>query len=340
MPGNSPTARDVLTLAFKEAGILGVGQTLVAEDSQDGLNYLRQMVAQWQRKRWLVPSLIDIATIGNGNISNPIGPGQFWNVDRPDKIQGGYVVQQNTGGYPVSLPLYPIFSYEDYIQITIKNLPSLPTHFFYDGAYPVGNVFIWPIPTATGSTWEIHLLLKSQLGLSTTISTMNIFTPGLGLVNGVYPNVPLAPQTPTDVAQQFQSFGTGAQANITVAGNIVTIAAIQNGGNDFKINDLLTCSIANIGGGAGTPPTFLVTNTFDNLDSTLNFTPESYEAIRTNLAVRICSAYQIEAQESTIKLAKMSLNTLRQANIQIPAMIMPPTLRQGKSFNLYNADDY
>lgn len=36
MPGNSPTARDILTLSFKEAGILGVGQTLLAEDSNGG----------------------------------------------------------------------------------------------------------------------------------------------------------------------------------------------------------------------------------------------------------------------------------------------------------------
>src|SRR5665213_91297 len=106
MPGNTPTARDVISLAYKEAGILAVGQTLLAEDVNDGLIYLRQMVAQWQRKRWLVPSLIDISTVGNGLISNPIGNGQFWNIPRPDKIQGGYVIQLNTGSTPVSLPLY------------------------------------------------------------------------------------------------------------------------------------------------------------------------------------------------------------------------------------------
>ena len=163
-----PTARDVIELAAKESGILGVGQTLLAEDTNDIFIYLKRMVAQYQRKRWLVPSLIDISTVGNGLISNPIGAGRFWNVPRPDKVQGGYVVQLNTGTTPISLPLYPIFSYEDYIQVTIKNLPSLPTHFFYDGQYPVGNVFIWPIPNAT---WEIHLLLKAQLGLSTTITS-------------------------------------------------------------------------------------------------------------------------------------------------------------------------
>ena len=337
-----PTARDVIELAAKEAGVLGVGQTLLAEDTNDILIYLKQMVAQFQRKRWLVPSLIDISTLGNGLISNPIGSGQYWNIPRPDKIQGGYIVQQNTGTTPVSLPLWPIFSYEDYIQLAIKNLNSLPDHFFYDGAYPVGNVFIWPIPT---SQYEIHLLVKAQLGLSTTITTGKILNGGIAYLPGIYNNVPLVPVAPGNPTAQFQSYGTGALATITVSNSIlhpgtVTQVAIQNGGEDFKVNDLLTASDADLGGIGGSGFQYVVTGTQSNLDSDMNFTPESEEAIRYNLALRICSAYQIEAQDSTIKFARSALNTLRQANIQVPSLIMPPTLRTGKAFNIYNADGY
>lgn len=292
------------------------------------------MVAQYQRKRWLVPSLIDISTLGNGLISNPIGNGQYWNIPRPDKIQGGYIVQQNTGTTPVSLPLWPIFSYEDYIQLAIKNLNSLPDHFFYDAAYPVGNVFIWPIPT---SQYEIHLLVKAQLGLSTTITTGNIAAAGAGLTNGVYNNVPLVPLAPGNPTAQFQSYGTGCLATVTVAGGIVTTVVIQNGGEDFKVNDLLTAAVATIGGTGGGFQ-YVVTGTQSNLDSDMDFTPESEEAIHYNLALRICSAYQIEAQDSTKALARSALNTLRQANIQVPSLIMPPTLRTGKAFNIFNAD--
>lgn len=319
---------------MREAGVLGVGQTLLPEDTNDGFIYLKRMVAQFQRRRWLVPSLIDIATFGNGLISNPIGNGQFWNIPRPDKIQGGYIVQQTGGTTPISLPLYPIYSYEDYIQIAVKNLNSLPDHFFYDGAFPVGNVFIWPIPS---NQYEIHLLVKAQLGLSTTINAGNISNAGQAYTNGFYAAVPLVPQTPGDPAQQFQSYGTGAIADITVAGGKVTIATIDNGGEDFKVNDLLTTINTNIGG-TGNGFTFTVTGTTANLDSNIDFTPESEEGIHYNLALRYCSAYQIEPQPSTVKLARAALNTLRMANTQVPEMNMPPTLRNGRAFNIFNAD--
>ena len=319
---------------MKEAGVLGVGQTLLAEDVNDGFTYLKRMVAQWQKKRWLVPSLLDISTVGNSNKSNPIGPGQFWNAPRPDKIQGGYIVQLNTGTTPVSLPLYPIFSYEDYIQISIKNLNSLPDHFFYDAKFPIGNVFIWPIPTPN---YEVHLLVKSQLGFSTTIKSGNISTPGAGYTNGVYVAIPLAPVSFGTL--EGQSVATGVTATVTVAGGVVTNVAIQNGGEDARINDLLTASAADIGGtGAGF--TYNVTDVESNLDSDIDMPPEYEEALHYNLTIRLCSAYTLPPNANTMKLAKASLNTLRQANTQVPRMNMPPTLRRGKAFNIYNADGY
>ena len=162
-----------------------------------------------------------------------------------------------------------------------------------------------------------------------------IFAPGAGYTNGLYNVTPLVPIAPGNPTSQFQSYGTGATANITVAGNVVTSVVIQNGGEDFKVNDILSATLP---GGNGF--TYVVTDTQTNLDSDMDFTPESEEAIHYNLALRICSAYQIEAQASTVSLAKSALNTLRQANIQVPKLNMPPTLRQGKAFNIYNADGY
>jgi hypothetical protein len=101
----------------------------------------------------------------------------------------------------------------------------------------------------------------------------------------------------------------------------------------------LTCANTNIGGtGAGF--TYLVTDVEANLDAEINMPPENEEPLHYNLALRICSAYQIEAQETTVKLARAGLNTLRQANIQIPTLKMPDGLRRGVSFNIYNADGY
>jgi hypothetical protein len=162
------TARDLISLALKQAGILGVGQTALAEDINDCFQLLSQMISQWQVRRWMVPALIDISAIGNDQKSNPLGPGQYWNVGvRPNDVKGGYIVQLNTGNTPISLQLRKIFSYEEYIRIAVKGLNSLPDHFFYDNQWPYGNVFIWPIPN---STYEVHLLVEAPLNFPLAIT--------------------------------------------------------------------------------------------------------------------------------------------------------------------------
>jgi hypothetical protein len=53
------TARDFITLCLREAGVTGVGQTPLPEDITDGFTILSRMLSQWQKRRWLVPNLID-----------------------------------------------------------------------------------------------------------------------------------------------------------------------------------------------------------------------------------------------------------------------------------------
>ena len=319
------TARDFVELALKECGILGVGQTALSEDINDGFTLLTRMIAQWQSRRWLVPNLIDISMPGNSAISNTIGNGGYYNTPRPDKIQAGYMVQLNTGSTPVSLPLFPIFSYEDYVRIAIKDLNTLPDHFFYDGAYPLGNVFIWPIPN---STYQIHLILKNLIGFSTGVAAGAITSQGAAYTDGIYVGVPLT-----------GGAGAGATADITVTAGKVAIVTLGNPGNDYAVNNVLSADPATIGGtGAG----FLwtVTNVAATLDSVF-IMPEVYEeAIHYNLAMRLSSMYQLPPNNTTIALAKGALNTVRKSNAQVPRMIMPPALNKGKAFNIYNADGF
>src|ERR1700744_2361145 len=98
------TARDICTLALKEAGVLGVGQTALPEDINDTFTLLNRMMALWQQKRWIVPSLYDIGGVMNGAKSNPIGPGQFWNAARPTQVQAAYFLQTGNSNPSLSGP--------------------------------------------------------------------------------------------------------------------------------------------------------------------------------------------------------------------------------------------
>ncbi len=322
------TARDLVTLALKECGVLGVGQDPLAQDINDSFTLLTRMMAQWQRRRWLVPGLTKVSMPGNGLISNLIGPGQYYNAIRPDKVQAAYFIQNNVGGgSPVSYPLRPIFSYEDYARIVLKELNTWPVAYFYDGAFPYGNVYIWPIPS---SSYTIHLILKMPIGFNTSISEGEITDAGALYTDGVYPVIDLT---------GGKEGASGATANITVAGGVVTVCEIQGGGNGYALNDVLSAAAADIGG-TGSGFEFKVTGVTSSLDSEFDMPPEYEEAIHYNLAIRLCSMYQRPVKPSTGALAKVSLQTIRTANIQIPTMVMPPALNRGPAFSIYNPDGW
>jgi hypothetical protein len=77
-----------------------------------------------------------------------------------------------------------------------------------------------------------------------------------------------------------------------------------------------------------------------NINSAFTLPDEYAEAVHYNLALRICSAYQVQPEKSTGGLAKVSLNTIKNTNTQIPQYMMPPALRVGRAFNIFNPDDY
>ncbi len=324
---SNPTARDLCSDALDEAGVLGVGQTALAEDITKVFTRLQRMVAVWQKERWLVPSLQHHSFTADGSISYSIGLGGDINIPRPSDIKGAYVVQRNTGQNPVSLPLRKIFSYEDYINIAVKNLPSLPTRFFYDGANPLGNFFPIPIPN---SQYDLHFIAVSPLGFGSTITAGAITAAGAGYgADAIYNSIALTGGS-----------GTGATADITVTGGVVAVVNLLTGGQDYAIDDELSASSGDIGGGAGF--VWKVSDIGPNLDTVITLPPEYQEALMYNLTIRACSLYQVQPMPETSRLAKMGLNVIRRNNTQVPSLSMPvaPGLNRGRSFSLYNPDGY
>lgn len=323
------TARDFITLAMKEAGVLGVGQSLLSEDINDGFTLLNRMLSQWQKKRWLVPNLYEVKALGNSQKSNLIGPGQYYNAARPDKIQAAYFIQLNSGGStPVSYPLTPIWSWENYAQIQLKELNTWPQYFFYDGAFPYGNVYIWPIPT---SDYEIHLVIKGPIGFTIELENGEITTAGAGYIDGAYAVIPFV---------SLSGFGSGGTADVTVAGGKVTAITIHDAGDGYKIGDVLTLDNT-LMGGVGAGFSWTVTQVTDDLDAEFNMPPEYEEAIHYNLCIRLCSMYQYPVNTVQAGLAKLALNTIKVANTQVPTLSMPRSLRfsrNGGGFYIFNAD--
>lgn len=326
------TAREFITLALKEAGVTGVGQTPLSEDMNDGFTYLSRMLAQWQKRRWLVPGLTHISMPGNNLKFNKIGPGQYYNSIRPAEIKAAWFTQNNVGNNnSVSFNLVRIWAYEDYARFALKELNTWPQAFFYDNHFPYGNVYIWPIPTAA---YQINLVVQLPIGFNTAIAEGE-FEGGTGYTPGTYPNVPLIGDGPDGETKEG---GAGATVNVVVGvGGDIESVEIFDGGNGYSINNVLSIDTGIVGAGTGFE--FTVTNTDGSLDSEFNMPPEYEEAIHANLVVRLCAGYNKALNPITANIAKVGLNTIKRANTQVPTLIMPPMLRAGpRGFNIYNPD--
>lgn len=323
------TARDFISLALREAGVTGVGQTPLDEDINDCFTLLTRMLAQWQKRRWIVPYLADVSAVANGEVFNRIGPGQHYNWYRPDKIQYAYFKQINQaqGNNAVSYPLRPIWSREEYSEISLKELNTWPSYFFYENNFPYGNVFIWPVPS---SNYEIHLIVKGNIGFDVQLLSGRIDNAGSAYTDGNYVAIPFI---------NISSLGSGGTANVTIAGGIITIVEILDGGNGYKINDSLSFSDADIGG-TGANFIYIVTDVTSSLDAEFNMPEEYEEPIHYNLVVRIAAHYQKPLNPVHGKLAVIGLNTIRNSNVQISRLRMPSSLRRnaGNDFYIYTVD--
>ena len=162
------TPNDIITLALKSAGVLGVGQTASAEDMNDSFTLLNFMLAQWQRKRWLIWTLDTFSVSCTGAQSYTVGPGGDIDCPRPDRLEDAFF-RQNIPSEPneIDYPLEIIESRETYNRIALKSLGSFPSYIYYQSDFPMGSIYPWPLPS---NLYQVFISVKTQLAQFTTLT--------------------------------------------------------------------------------------------------------------------------------------------------------------------------
>ena len=85
---------EALFLALRMAGRITDTQSVSdgSKDVADAFSLLVMMLGQWQRKRWLVWHEEDVALVSTGADFYTVGPGEDFDVARPDKIHAAKVI--------------------------------------------------------------------------------------------------------------------------------------------------------------------------------------------------------------------------------------------------------
>jgi hypothetical protein len=160
---------ELITLALKDIGAIGIGQSISAEDTADALATLNMMLGQWSAERLSVYHLIDTAIPSTGAQSYTVGAGGDFNIARPFTINAAYARLTNTGSAnAIDYPVKMIDAREDYARISLKSLASFPEFAFYDAAFPLGNLLFYPVPN---SSFELHVVTMDVLPQFTDSAT-------------------------------------------------------------------------------------------------------------------------------------------------------------------------
>jgi hypothetical protein len=168
------TAREIVEQAHRDAGALGLGQTLNAANVQEGFKRLNQMIGGWRAKRWMVFHLVELSVVCDGSPFYTIGSGGDFNVPvPPPKIEAAFV-RQVVGVQNVDWPLTIIGSREEYSRIGIKTIENFPSQLFYDTAWPLGKVYLYPVPDVP---YQVHIVVRDVLGAFPSLDSVLTLPP-------------------------------------------------------------------------------------------------------------------------------------------------------------------
>lgn len=199
-----PTALDIITRAYKIAGILGKNETPDSGMAADGMTSLNDMLDSWNTDRTFIYTISTTSITVTGAQSYTIGIGGDFNTDRPEKLENVYVRINN-----IDYPLKQI-NIDDWDSIAYKASGSFPQYFRYEPNYPLGVIYIYGAPT-TGS---IYIDIWSQLTQFSSISDNHTFPNGYRRALNYGLAKEIAPENGISLTPEAAAIAVESQANI------------------------------------------------------------------------------------------------------------------------------
>lgn len=165
------SALDIITGAARLVGVGYKSEVLAADEANDGLLTLNDMLDSWSNDNLLTTSLTLESFSLTGASSYTIGTGGNFNTSRPINIVTA-VVRLASVDYPLT-----IITPEQYqTEIAEKSITSsIPEYLTYDNGYPLGIITMYATPSS-GST--LRMLSNKPLANLSALTTTVDLPPG------------------------------------------------------------------------------------------------------------------------------------------------------------------
>lgn len=167
------TASIIVRGAFETIGVLGEGQTLDSAKAADGFRRLNLMIRSWSLQNLTIPvqvrEVFDLVA-NKGGPDNPytIGDGGNFDTERPptqNALTGAGLILTNSSP-EVEIPR-AIYTDTMWQAIQVKDLASggsgVPTAVYYNPTFPLGKIYLWPVPSSNENENDLALYLRKPL---------------------------------------------------------------------------------------------------------------------------------------------------------------------------------
>lgn len=144
------TATQVLHRAARALGYLGRTDVMSAADANDALIAYNAMLDSWSNEGLLSYVILTRSfTLIPNQATYTIGTGGYIASTRPANIDSAFVRDSNHLDFKLD-----IVTKEQYDDIALKtNTSQIPNTLYYDSGYPLGTIYIFPVPTVAYSVF-------------------------------------------------------------------------------------------------------------------------------------------------------------------------------------------
>lgn len=230
-------------------------------------------------------------------------------------------VIQADGSYEYLLNKDVNFIRQSYPQPTDTGLPRY--YGLFGSQYTNTNelsFILGPTPDASYNV-EMHYFYYPTSIVQGAI-TAGTITPGSGYINNLYSNVPITGGS-----------GSGATANITVSGNVVTNVRFNNLGNFYVIGDVVSASTAYLGG-AGSGFQFTITAVDNTLGT--SWLGDNYDPVLLYGSLREAVIFQKGEQDMVAYYEKLFQEAVSQLKRLGDGLERNDAYRKGQTSLPYN----
>ncbi len=152
-------------------GAIATGETPTADEANDGLLVLNDMLENWSTENLSVwGSGNQTFNLVPGQRTYTIGPAGNFNTQRPQDVDDAYCTFSG-----VDFPVV-VISQEQYNEINLKSMQQpIVERMLYVNEFPLGICTVWPVPT---QALPITLTMKRLLTFPVTLATALTGPPG------------------------------------------------------------------------------------------------------------------------------------------------------------------